>query len=184
MDEVKKLIKWDEMLKDRALYLYTHQKDVVYMYACKGQRLTEDLINYFYSAYPEHFAKYTKAELDEIKANSIGKIGYDCSGFVGAYCIGDNCYSLALIEKCSNKTSNIASGVAGSILFTTYGGAGRHVGIDTGLGYCVDMAYESTNDNIKNGLAGVRYYRIKDGITPWEVSGQHPMVDYEGANSR
>jgi hypothetical protein len=43
------------------------------------------------------------------------------------------------------------------------------------------MAYESTDKFIAQHKAGIRFYKIKDGITPWEISGKSNVIDYTGA---
>lgn len=175
--------KWDEAIK-AGLRAYTQRENYAYMYGAKGQKLTPELINYFISVSPDYFKKYSAEELDQIRRNSVGKIGYDCSGFVGWVCTGDKQYSTGQFNNTSCKTQDLVAGVAGSILYTTYGGAGRHIGIDIGYGYCLDMAYESTDANIANGKAGIRLYKILDGITPWEWSCRSKVIDYSGANNR
>lgn len=175
--------KWDDAIKN-GLRAYTQREKYAYMYGAKGQVLTLELIDYFINAAPDHFKKYSAEELNQIRRNSVGKIGYDCSGYVGWVCTGDKHYSTAQFENSSFRTQDMVAGVAGSILYTTYGGIGRHIGIDMGYGYCLDMAYESTDANIREGKAGIRLYKILDNVTPWEWSARSNVLDYTGANNR
>lgn len=178
---------WDSAVKT-ALRAYVQSRyygNFVYLYGAKGVRLeTERQIRDFFAMEPNYFARYSEAERQQIIRNSLGKIAYDCSGFVGWLCTGDMQYSTGQISNCHDVTDNLAAGPAGSILYTTYHGAGRHVGIDIGYGFCCDMAYESTDENIRLNRAGVRLYGIKDGITAWEKSGQSNVLDYTGADAR
>lgn len=177
---------WDAAVKT-ALRAYTqsvYASNFVYLYGAKGVRLTSrDVIEQYFAMEPAYFARYNAEEREQIIRNSVGpnKIAYDCSGFVGWLCTGDMQYSTGQIRNCSYVTGDLAKGVAGSILYTTYGGAGRHIGLDVGFGYCCDMAYESTDKFITQHKAGIRFYKIKDGITPWEISGKSNVIDYTGA---
>ena len=175
---------WDEACKN-ALRMYPQREKYVYLYGAKGTKLnTRADIEYFFRAEPKYFARYSAEEKEQIIRNSLGKTAYDCSGFVGWACTGDKQYSTGQYGNNKFKTQNLASGIAGSCLYTTYGGAGRHIGIDIGYGYCCDMAYESTDANIAVGRAGVRLYKIMDGICPWEWSFQSKVIDYTGADAR
>lgn len=169
---------WRDCVKN-ALRMYVTQKDkYVYFYGAKGQKLTNEIMDYLISASPSYFARYSAEEIKQIKRNSLGKIGYDCSGFTGWGCTGDKTYSTGQFGHATYKTKDLASGVVGSLLYTTYNGAGRHIGIDVGDGYFMDMAYESTDANIKNGKAGIRFCKFSDNIVPWEWSFQSNVVDY------
>lgn len=172
---------WDTAIKN-GLYAYVHRKEYAYFYGAKGKVLTDSVMNTLIQLSPSYFKKYTASEIEQIKNNSRGKIGYDCSGFVGWVCTGDECYSKAQINNCSFITNDLVAGVAGSILFTTHGGTGRHIGIDIGYGYCLDMGRESTDWAIENGLDSIRLRKILD--CDWEVSGESNVIDYTGADSR
>lgn len=174
---------WKEATRN-ALRLYVTQKDkYVYFYGAKGQVMTEKTMDALIDVSPAYFAKYSATEIEQIKRNSLGKIGYDCSGFTGWGCTGDKTYSTGQFGHASYKTENLASGVAGSLLYTTYGGRGRHIGIDVGGGYFMDMAYESTDKNIAEGKAGIRLCKISDNVVPWEWSFQSAVVDYTGSSA-
>lgn len=180
----KKLSIWDDCVK-RALRAYTKREQYCYIYGAKNVMIhTRQDVEYYFQVSPDYFSRYSLEEKEQIIRNSIGKIACDCSGFVGWICTGDKQYSTGQFENCSFKTADLSAGVAGSGLYTTYKGKGRHIGIDIGYGYCCDMAYESTNENIKNGKAGIRLYKILDNITEWEWSFQSRLVDYTGATSR
>ena len=152
----------------------------VYFYGAKDIVLTEENMNYLMAAEPTYFDRYNNEEKKQIIRNSLGKIGVDCSGFVGWVCTGDKQWSTGQINNCSKYTS-VKDGVTGSILYTTWGGKGRHIGLDIGNGYCLQAGYESTDANIKAGRAGIFLSPI--GNTAWEKSGESRVVNYTGAYS-
>lgn len=178
---------WNEAIKT-ALLAHSQAyrfNNYVYLYGAKGIYLgSEAQIKEFFKMEPEYFSRYSNEELTQIIRNSLNRTAYDCSGFVGWLCTGDRQYSTGQINNCSYTTKDLASGVAGSILYTTYGGTGRHIGLDIGYGFCCDMACESTDANIKAGKVGVRLYKINDGTCPWEISGMSNVLDYTGADAR
>jgi hypothetical protein len=174
---------WDTAIKN-GLRAYTQRDKYVYFYGAKGQTLTKKTMDSLWAASPDYFKRYSAAEKEQIYRNSYGKIGYDCSGFVGWVCTGDKQYSTGQYNNTSFKTQDLVAGVAGSILYTTYSGAGRHIGIDMGYGYCMDMAYESTEANVAEGKAGIRLYKISDNVIPWEWSCKSKVIDYTGADNR
>ena len=179
--------KWNEAVKTalRAYTQYIYFDRFCYLYGAKGVWLdSRGIIEQFFAMEPGYFARYNEAEREQIIKNSLGKIAYDCSGFVGWLCTGDMQYSTGQINNADHVTTDLASGPAGSILYTTYHRAGRHIGLDIGYGYCCDMAAESTDANIKAHKAGVRLYKISNGICAWEKSGQSRVLDYTGADSR
>lgn len=155
-----------------------------YIYGAKGTKINSRAdVEYFFQAEPAYFKRYSAEEKEQIIRNSIGKIAYDCSGFVGWLCTGDHQYSAGQIGNAHGiQTTNagLAANPEGSILFTTYGGRGRHIGIDVGHGFCCDMAYESTDYNLDpaHRRAGVRYYPIIGGQTAWEKSGLSNVLRY------
>ena len=71
--------------------------------------------------------------------------------------------------------------MAGSVLYTTWGGKGRHIGLDIGYGFCLDMGYESTDAAVREGRDSVRLTRIAE--TAWEKSGRSRVLDYTGASN-
>ena len=164
----------------RGLDAYRHRDAYAYFYGAKGQLLTDGVMTQLWNAEPAYFAKYTPAQKEQIFRNSRGKLGYDCSGFTGWVCTGDRQYSTGQIGNCKVVTTP-AMGVAGSLLYTTFGGKGRHIGLDIGYGWCLDMGYESTDAIVASGNDSVRLTRI--GETAWEKSGQTRVLDYTGASN-
>ena len=152
----------------------------VYFYGAKAIKLTEANMDYLISAEQGYFARYSPEELAQIKRNSLGKIGIDCSGFVGWLCTGDKQYSTGQINNCSRYNS-LAAGPTGSILYTSWGGKGRHIGLDIGNGWCLQAGYESTDTIVKSGKDGIFLSMITE--TAWEKSGQSNVVNYSGAYS-
>lgn len=186
--------KWSEAV-DIGLAL-CKRKDIVYFYGAKGwiwnektkawdpQILTDPLMDYFISAAPEHFAKYSKEEMEQIRRNSRGRIGIDCSGTTG-WCTGDRQWSVGQWGNVC-KYNSLKDGPAGSLLFTTWGGKGRHIGLDVGgtgdgKGYCIQAGWEATDAKMREGKAGVFISPIAE--TAWEQSGQTTFVDYSGVYS-
>lgn len=164
----------------RGLDAYRNRDKYAYFYGAKGQVLTDAVMDALINAEKAYFSKYTAEQIRQIKNNSRGKIGYDCSGFVGWHCTGDKRWSTGQIENCSKITS-IRDGVAGSIVYTTFGGRGRHIGLDIGYGYCLDMGYESTDAIVASNNHSVRLTRLAE--TAWEKSGQSRVLDYTGASN-
>lgn len=154
--------------------------EYVYFYGAKNIVLTEDTMKYLMAAEPVYFDRYNNEEKKQIFRNSLGKIGVDCSGFVGWICTGDKQWSTGQINNCTKYTT-IAEGKPGALLYTTFHGAGRHIGLDIGNGYCLQAGYESTDANVKAGRAGIYLSPISD--TPWERSGESAVVNYSGAYS-
>lgn len=177
------------MLAEQNAYAhkYSAPYPYCYLYGAKGDliRGREDVERYF-RAEPSYYARYSAAEKEQIIRNSIGRTAYDCSGFVGWACTGDHRYSAGQIENAHDVKTTAAGftqNPGGSILFTTYGGRGRHIGLDIDHGWCADMAYESTDQNVKDGKAGIRLYRVvQDGYnmrwTAWEKSGLSNVLKY------
>lgn len=190
---------WDEAVK-RAMYAYTHQAEFAYFYGAKGQILTDEVMDSLIACEPNYFKKYSPNELEEIKRNSRGRRGFDCSGFIGNYCLGVEGYSAFLIAQTVNKTRDMYKDTAGCLLYTTRGGTSRHIGIDVGYGFCIDTACESTDAHVwraeqyrigkipnAQGSAGIRFYKMNEPenqTTPWELAGQSIYVSYEGADAR
>lgn len=181
--------KWSTVV-NTAIKMYK-SKDYVYFYGAKGmitdadgnrvpQIMTEAMMNELIRQSPGHFSKYSQAELEQIKKNSLGRIGIDCSGFTGD-CTGDEQWSTGQISNCS-KYNTIAGGPTGSLLYTTWRDpAKRHIGLDIGNGYCLQAGYESTDAIVAKGLDGIFLSKISDWA--WEKSGESKVVDYTGAVS-
>ena len=164
----------------RGLDAYRFRDKYAYFYGAKGQLLTDQVMDNLINAEKAYFSKYSPEQIQQIKRNSRGKIGYDCSGFVGWICTGDKQWSTGQINNCS-KITTIRDGVAGSIVYTTFGGKGRHIGLDIGYGYCLDMGYESTDAVVAANNHSVRLTRLAE--TAWEKSGQSRLLDYSGATN-
>ena len=162
------------------LNAYRHRDEYAYFFGAKGQRLTDATMDALWNAEPNHFAKFSPEEKAQIFRNSRGKIGIDCSAFTGWICTGDRQYSTGQINNCKLITTP-ALGVAGSLLYTTFGGRGRHIGLDIGYGYCLDAGYESTDAIVKSNNHSIRLTRIAE--TAWEKSGQSKLLDYTGASN-
>lgn len=164
----------------RGLEAYRNRDRYAYFYGAKGQVLTDATMAALIAAEPGYFAKYSAAEIEQIKRNSRGKIGYDCSGFTGWVCTGDRQWSTGQINNCSVVTTP-RDGVAGSLLYTTFGGKGRHIGLDIGVGYALDTGYESTDAVVAANNHSIRLTRISE--TAWEKSGRSRLLDYTGATN-
>lgn len=161
------------------LDMYRHRDEYVYFYGAKGVRLTRPVMLALIEAEKDYFSKYSPEQLEQIMRNSEGKIGHDCSSFSGT-CTGDHQWSTGQINNCT-KITTPRDGVAGSLLYTTFGGRGRHIGMDIGYGYCLDMGYESTDAIVASNNHSVRLTRLAE--TAWEKSGQSRVLDYTGASN-
>lgn len=175
---------WNNVI-DRAIEAYK-SGEYVYLYGAKNVRLTSEAqIRQYFKQEPNYFKRYTEEEKAQIVRNSLGKIADDCSGFTGWTCTGDQQYSIGQINNCY-KYNSLAAGPTASLLFTTWAGQGRHIGLDvggtgTGTGLCMHMGWESTDKNIREGRAGIIFEPIANRA--WERSGQSNCVDYTGAYS-
>ena len=152
-------------LISRAVDLYSKREDFAYMYGAKGCVLTDATIKALMAAEPAYFSQYTPAELQQIYDFSIGKIGIDCSGFINLL-TGQSNWSTGYWSESVNKTSP-AAGTWGNLLYTTFGGTGRHVGIDIGEGRFLHAPKEM--HTIEMGMIS-KY--------AWEGSGQIAGVSY------
>lgn len=171
--------KWSEVV-NLAIKAY-RSKEYVYLYGAKNVKLTSEAqIREYFKREPAYFAKYSEEEKNQIIRNSLGKIAADCSGFVGWVCTGDQQYSIGQINNCS-KYNTLQAGPTGSILFTTWGGTGRHIGLDVGNGLCMHIGWESTDRAIREGRAGILFEPIT--ARAWEKSGESRVVDYKGSYS-
>lgn len=171
--------KWNEVI-NKAIAAYK-SGEYVYLYGAKNVKLTSEAqIREYFKREPAYFAKYSEEEKNQIIRNSLGKIAADCSGFVGWVCTGDKQYSIGQINNCS-KYNTLQAGPSGSILFTTWGGTGRHIGLDVGNGLCMHIGWESTDRAIREGRAGIIFEPIANRA--WEKSGQSKVVNYTGSYS-
>lgn len=169
--------KWNEAV-DRGIEAY-RSGQYVYFYGAKDVILTDATMTALIRAESAYFSRYTAEELEQIRRNSRNRRGIDCSAFT-ALCTGDKQWSVGQINNCS-KYNSLAAGPPGSILFTTWNGRGRHIGLDAGNGFTLQAGWESTDKAILEGRAGIIFSRISD--TAWEKSGESNFVDYTGAES-
>lgn len=170
---------WSDVV-NRAIAAYK-SKEYVYLYGAKNIRLTSEAqIREYFKREPNYFARYTEEEKAQIIRNSLGKIADDCSGFTGWVCTGDQQYSIGQINNCF-KYNTLAAGPTASLLFTTWSGRGRHIGLDVGGGYAMHIGWESTDKAIREGRAGILFEPIT--AREWEKSGQSNAVDYTGVYS-
>lgn len=175
---------WTEVI-DNAIRAF-RSGDYVYLYGAKNVRITSPIqVQQYFNQEPAYYSRYSADEKAQIVKNSVGHMAADCSGFTGWVCTGDKQYSVGQINNCS-KYNTIPAGPTASILFTTFGGTGRHIGLDvggtgTGTGLCMHMGYESTDKNIREGKAGIIFEPIANRA--WEKSGQSNVVSYAGVYS-
>lgn len=160
------MITWDAAIK-KALYMYWKRDQYAYFYGAKGETLTESAMDYFIRTYPDHFKRYTAAQLKDIKAWSAGKIGYDCSGFTGA-CIGSWKNSTGQFADCVEVSDNLAMGPAGSLLWRP-----GHISLDIGYGYFLHMPTEGRTIELS-----------KISAYGWEKTGKSILINYEGSDYR
>lgn len=153
-----------------ALNILYHKDEYAYFYGAKGQRLDDATMDALIQCEPDHFKQYSELQMKRIRDYSRGKIGLDCSGFINA-CTGQENYSTGYYTETLNKTTP-ALGTEGNLLYTTWGGKGRHVGLDIGYGFYLHFPKEGHTCEIG---------RIKE--TAWENSGQIRDVDYTGAKN-
>ena len=164
----------------RGLNAYRNRDAYTYFFGAKGQVLTRKVMDQLWAAEQAYFSKYSIYEKEQIYRNSEGKIGGDCSWFTGWICTGDRQWSYGQISNCSIITTP-REGVAGSLLFTTFGGRGRHIGLDIGYGWALDTGYESTDIVVARNDQSIRLTRISE--TAWEKSGRSRLLDYTGATN-
>ena len=134
-----------------AAALYANRNKYCYFYGAKNVVLTDERMNALWNAEPGYFSRYTKTQKESIFNYSRGKVGLDCSAYVclvletaGIITRSQWTYSTALIGKCTNITVNPASAAspAGSLLYSTFHNAGRHIGVDGGSGRFYDIGAE------------------------------------------
>lgn len=164
----------------KAFDLFLHRDEIAYFLGAKGITLTRENMNYLWNENKAYLdGKFNAEEKAQIFRNSIGKKGYDCSGYYCA-CTGEDDYSTGLYNKRAKETS-LVDGVAGQGLYTTWGGTGygRHIGLDIGYGYFMDCAYFSTDANIARNRHSIRFGKISD--VAWEHSFQSKNINYSGS---
>ena len=177
---------WKQVI-DKAIELMelSLQGKVCYLYGAKGVWLKNEAMVWDYiNREKAYFSKYSTEELNQIVKNSVGKFAMDCSALTGL-CTGDMQWSIGQINNCF-KYNSLVAGPTASLLFTTFSGVGRHIGLDVGgtghgQGLCMHIGWESTDANVAKGLAGIVFEPIAN--RPWERSGQSNFVDYAGVYS-
>ena len=164
----KATLTWDAVIKN-AFLMYQNRHMYAYWYDIKGKVLTDEAMDYIIKIHPEHYKRWSKAEIEALKAYSRGKIGYDCTGFIWAITNGtvggsaDSIYKNAPVKyKDSYET------VAGSMLHKP-----GHAGIDIGYGWGFHMPIEGHTVELVHS----REYDWTDGC-------QLVGIDYEGADAR
>lgn len=154
-----------EDVKKRALQLYAHRDEFAYLYGTDGQIATEELIERQFKKYPGHFAT---RDLNAIREYTLGKVVFDCSGFIHTIFDAPDKTSLGIITDCSDVSTDLAAGVEGSVLFKP-----GHVGLDIGAGVFIDTATECDTFRLKI----IREY-------DWVKSGKWiHYADYTGATN-
>lgn len=158
------MLNWADLIS-RAITMYSEKEKYCYWYGASGEVMTDEIMYNLMSWYPEYFSQYSWDEIDRFMDYSRGKIGYDCSGFIDALTGQDN-YSTGYYEASLNKTTP-EKGTWGNILYTTFEGKGRHIGLDIGAGRFIHMPKEGRTLEMEF----IRHY-------PWEHSGQVAGVSY------
>ena len=168
----------------RAFEFYHRRNNFVYLYGAKGQIATPALIEELFRLEPKHYAKYSAREKSEIICNSVGKIAFDCSGFVCA-CFDwiKPTYSEALYIQRTVEYPSYKESRAGCMLYTTFNNTGRHIGIDCGSGMFAHMGNESTFKNRALGIDSVRLEWFENFPNYWEHYFEHKSVDYSGTTA-
>ena len=119
----------------KALALYVDRDNYCYFYGAKNIVLTDAVMLRLIREEPDYWKRYTDGQIKRIMDFSRGKIGLDCSAFVGL-CVGKMEWSGALIEDCVKYTSP-KNGKAGCVLYKP-----GHVQLDLGYGYTIGIQKE------------------------------------------
>lgn len=156
---------WDEVIKS-ALYMYVHRDEYAYLYGTDGETGSDTLVDKMVAAYPSHFSG---VDTTALKNDVRGKTCYDCSGLIHTLFGAPDMSSSGIIGDCSYTTADLASGVAGSVLWKS-----GHIGLDIGYGYCIDIPTEFNT---------IRFQKISE--YNWTKSGRwEKYCDYTGADNR
>lgn len=155
---------WVDVVKN-ALAVYAERDKFAYFMGAKGEKLTDERMETLWNAYyNEHFHKYTDEQKKQIFDYSRGKIGYDCSGFVGGL-VSDASGSWGQIENCIATSEDVISCAPGCILWFP-----GHVGISVGYGYCLHFPTEGATCTLSRVDA-----------VGWTKYGYHKNINYLGA---
>ena len=151
----------------KAWQIIADPESYAYFYGAKRVILTDHIMESLWQQYYEEYNYKFADDKKEIFNWSRGKIGLDCSGFVG-HCVGELwSYSKALIDHCPYVTDNLAEGLECSVLWKP-----GHVGLDMGRGYVAEFGRYKHSIEIN---------RIKE--RDFKLSGRIRTVDYYGATN-
>ena len=155
---------FEDVIK-RAIQIYAHRDLYAYLYGCDGQTADIALIERQVMKYPGHFIN---RDIEAIKAYTVGKTVFDCSGFIHTIFGAPDRTARGIIAECTDVTSDLASGVEGSCLYKP-----GHIGLDIGHGCFIHIASELQTFR----LEVIREY-------DWSKSGiWSEYADYTGANN-
>lgn len=143
----------------KARELYKNRDKYAYLYGAKGQKCTNAVFEALWDAELNYFKKYTSKQKDAIKSFCLGKTVIDCSGFINLV-TGKFMYSTAYINSCKDITTPDKT-KDGDLLYTTFGGKGRHIGLDIGHGFFMHSGKELETISIE----------VIDGFG-WEKGGR------------
>lgn len=165
---MSEVLAWDGVIKN-GLKIYYERDKYAYFYDAKGIILTDSAMDYLISIHPEHFGKYTQAQLKQIKDYSRGKIGYDCTGFIYAVTQGRVGGSAdSIYEHATKKWDNAYDNWAGTMLHKK-----GHAALDLGYGFFLHFPNEGRSCE----LGWSRDYN-------WENACTLAGIDYKGADAR
>lgn len=152
-----------------------------YFYGAKDDVLSEYTMNELIKHSADYFSRYTSAQIEQIKKRCLNARGVDCSGLTGWKGTGDKQWSTGQASNCSEYCAPMQA-KPGYILYTTWGGTGRHIGICLGrcdgVLYAIQAGWEPTDYNVELGRANIIITRVAD--TAWETAGASNAVDYTG----
>ncbi len=138
-----------------------------YFYGAKRCVLTDVVMEQLWQQYYEEYNYQYKDDKKKIFDWSRGKIGFDCSGFVG-WCVGEPwSYSKMLIDHCPDRSDDLAAGLECSVLWRP-----GHVGLDMGRGYVAEFGRYRQSIEIN-----------KISERDFQLSGRIRTVDYTGATN-
>lgn len=160
-------ITWDRVAKN-AFQMYQDREKYAYWYDAKGIILTDEAMDYLISIHPEHFRRWSAAELEALKAYSRGRIGYDCTGFIWAvteHLVGGS--ADVIYRNSPKKWTNTVDNWSGTMLHKP-----GHAGLDIGYGWGFHMPLEGHTVELVHSRA----YDWTDACT---LAG----INYDGAAS-
>ena len=173
---------WAHCVRDARLIFLNRDKFAYLLYANgehpKTYAEAKKLVDQFWSYDPYHFENSvikTGHTREDLINHIIGKICYDCSGFVCAVTQSEgDIFDLKVVKDYNSTMMNNgvfqnvttpADGVWGGVLWKT-----GHVALDVGNGLAIDFG---------NEFLDCREYRLSEGN--FKKSGQLPWVDYTHA---